>query len=227
MRYFAVITAGGSGTRMKSKLPKQFIQIDGKPIIHRTIELFTQLDFPVEIILVLPHAYIDLWKEYYIKNNLIFSHIIVEGGLTRYHSVRAALAKVPDDVVVAVHDGVRPIVPKELLTKLFKYKIDENCAGVVPVLPVVESLRKKIYGEGGAVVGTQPVQREDFLIVQTPQVFDSTRLKLAYKRPYSPTFTDESTVMESCGYNLDTIEGSKFNLKITTPEDLEFARRLL
>ena len=95
------------------------------------------------------------------------------------------------------------------------------------MLPVVESLRKKIYGEGGIVVGNQPVQREDFLIVQTPQVFDSTRLKLAYKRPYSPTFTDESTVMESCGYNLDTIEGSKFNLKITTPEDLEFARRLL
>ena len=113
------------------------------------------------------------------------------------------------------------------MAKLFKYPITEKCAGVIPVLPVVESMRKKQYAEDGAVAGTSPVTREDYLLVQTPQVFDSTRLKLAYKKPYSPSFTDDASVMESSGYIFDTIEGSRFNIKITTPEDLKYASRLL
>ena len=227
MKYYAVITAGGVGKRMKARVPKQFLPLEGKPILLRTIELFTNLDLPVEIVLVLPPSHIDEWKDYYNSHNLVFPHTIVPGGLTRFHSVRAALQVIPDGAVVAVHDGVRPFVPAELIRRLFLYPINEKCAGVIPVLNIAESMRKKVYSEDGAVSGTVPAVREDYLLVQTPQVFDSTRLKAAYEKPYSPSFTDDATVMESNGFSFDTVEGSKFNLKITTPEDLKFATRLL
>ena len=225
MEYYAVITAGGVGKRMKSRVPKQFLELDGKPILLRTVELFSRLDFPVNVVLVLPPSHIEEWKEIYNKSNIMIPHRIVPGGITRFHSVRSAVET--DGAVVAVHDGVRPIVPVELLAKLFKYPITEKCAGVIPVIQVVESMRKKLYGEGGEVEGTFPVTREDYLLVQTPQVFDSTRLKLAYKKPYSPSFTDDASVMESSGYSFSTVEGSRFNIKITTQEDLKYAARLL
>ena len=227
MKYYVVITAGGVGRRMKAGIPKQFLDLDGKPILLRTIELFTSLDLPLEIVLVLPPSHIEMWKEYYNSHNLMFPHTIVPGGITRFHSVRSALEVIPDGAVVAVHDGVRPIVPQELLMELLTYPIDEKCAGVIPVVTVVESMRKKIVDKDGRQIGTHPVTRENYMLVQTPQVFDSTRLKLAYKKPYSPAFTDDATVMESSGYCFDTVEGSKFNLKITTQDDLRFARLLL
>ena len=227
MEYYAVITAGGVGKRMKARVPKQFLPLDGKPILLRTLELFSGLDIPVKIVLVLPSSHIEAWKETYNKSGSTVPHAIVAGGLTRFHSVRAALDTIPDGAVVAVHDGVRPIVPPELLNKLFTYPLSEKCSGVIPVLNVVDSMRRKDYSESGEVTGTTPVVREDYLLVQTPQVFDSTRLKLAYKKPYSPSFTDDASVMESSGYSFDTIEGSRFNIKITNPEDLAFATRLL
>ena len=227
MEYYAVITAGGVGKRMKSRVPKQFLSLDGKAILLRTLELFSALDIPVKIVLTLPSSHIEEWKESYNKSGSTVPHSIVPGGLTRFHSVRAALDTIPDGAVVAVHDGVRPIVPPELLTRLFTYPFSGKCAGVIPVLSVVESMRRKVYSETGEVVGTTPVTREDYLLVQTPQVFDSTRLKLAYKKPYSPSFTDDASVMESSGYGFDTIEGSRFNIKITNPEDLDFASRLI
>ncbi len=227
MKYYAVITAGGVGKRMKSKTPKQFLDLDGKPILLRTIELFTNLDMDVEIVLVLPPGHVEIWKDYYNRHGLIFPHTIVTGGITRFHSVRAALDIIPDGAVVAVHDGVRPIVPQSLITELFTYPLSQDCAGVIPAVPVVESMRQKTVDANGVQTGTRPVTREDYLLVQTPQVFDSTRLKLAYKKPYSPNFTDDATVMESSGYKFDIIEGSKFNLKITTRDDLKFANLLL
>lgn len=227
MEYYAVISAGGVGKRMKARVPKQFLDLEGKPILVRTVELFGSLDFPVNVILVLPPSHIDEWKDCCNRYNVMVPHRIVAGGLTRFHSVRAALEIVPDGAVVAVHDGVRPIVPPELLNRLFTYPLSEKCAGVIPVLNVVESMRRKVYSEDGEVAGTTPVVREDYLLVQTPQVFDSTRLKLAYKKPYSPSFTDDASVMESSGYSFDTVEGSRFNIKITNPEDLGFASRLL
>lgn len=237
MKRYAIITAGGTGTRMGAKVPKQFLELDGKPILLKTIELFTKLrfseeefrkkqDFEVEIILVLPHDHIETWQRYCVSHDLWFKHTLVEGGITRFHSVRAALQMVPDGAVVAVHDGVRPFVPGEMIKRMLRYEFNESIAGVVPVMPVVESVRRKISDADGRVISTVSANREDFILVQTPQVFDSTRLKLAYKRPYSSRFTDDASVMESSGCKLDTIEGSRLNLKITTQSDLLLARAI-
>jgi 2-C-methyl-D-erythritol 4-phosphate cytidylyltransferase len=222
-KYYAIITAGGSGTRMGSMVPKQFLELAGKPILLRTLELFTELDREVEMILVLPPRYIKNWQDYCVKNQLWFKHVIVEGGLTRFHSVKAALEFVPDNAVVAVHDGVRPFVPRELVQEMLDYDFSEKYAGIIPILPMVDSMREKILDSEGEMIGSRPVPRDNYFIVQTPQVFDSTRLKRAYKKPYSPTFTDDATVIESAGYSVDTCEGSRLNLKITTPEDLKEA----
>ena len=195
---------------------------DGKPI---PIGIFQWVIDP-RLGTVIPAENNDTIVHNYQNNNLYFPHTIVAGGMTRFHSVRAALEEIPDGAVVAVHDGVRPIVPDELLMELLTHPLDEKCAGVIPVISVVESMRKKEFSEDGVQTGSHPVVRENYVLVQTPQVFDSTRLKQAYKKPYSPAFTDDATVMESSGYSFDMIEGSKFNLKITTRDDLEFARRL-
>lgn len=208
---------------MGATVPKQFLELGGKPILLRTLELFTSLSREVNIILVLPHSYVNNWQEYCVKNRLWFKHIIVEGGLTRFHSVKAALELVPNNVVVAVHDGVRPFVPQELIEDMFDYKFTEKSAGIIPVLPVADSMREKVFGADGDMTGSKPVPRENYFVVQTPQVFDSTRLKMAYKKPYSPTFTDDATVIESAGYSIDTCLGNRLNLKITTPEDLSEA----
>ncbi len=237
MKRYAIITAGGSGTRMGAKVPKQFLELDGKPILLRTIELFTKLpfteeefrkgeNFETDIILVLPHDHIEGWQKYCVSHDLWFKHTIVEGGITRFHSVRAALHMVPDGAIVAVHDGVRPFVTNEMIKKMMRYEFDENVAGVIPVMPVVESMRRKIFDADGNEIATASANRDDYILVQTPQVFDSTRLKLSYKKPYSPKFTDDASVMESSGYKLDTIEGSKLNLKITTQADLLLARAI-
>lgn len=206
---------------MQSKIPKQFLEIEGRPILLKTIEKFLTLEREVELILVLPKAYIGYWQNYCVSNDLWFKHTIVEGGFTRFHSVRAALKYVPEEAIVAVHDGVRPFVGQTLINKMLDYQFDSNIAGVIPVLPVVDSLRKKSYNSKGEVTSTTGVNREDYIVVQTPQVFDSTRLKEAYSRPYSTLFTDDASVMEAAGYHIDTILGDRGNIKITTPEDLK------
>lgn len=238
MKHYVIITAGGSGKRMGARIPKQFLELDGKPILLRTIELFTNLgftegerkrgeEFDVEIILVLPQANIAQWQEFCVANGLWFKHIIVEGGMTRFHSVRAALEYVPDGAVVAVHDGVRPFVPQEMIKTMFRHRFDGEIAGVIPVMPVIESMRRRIYDADGNEISTTSANRDDFILVQTPQVFDSTRLRKAYKKPYSPDFTDDASVMESSGYRFDTVAGSKLNIKITTQDDLLAAKAII
>lgn len=224
MKTYVIISAGGAGKRMGAKVPKQFLELDGKPILLRTIELFTSLDIQPEIILVLPALYIKKWQEYCVKNNLWIKHTIVEGGITRFHSVKSALKHVENKSIVVVHDGVRPFVPREMIEKMLDFKFTEQYAGIIPVLPIEESVREKVYDENGDMSGSRPVQRENFFTVQTPQIFDSTRLKLAYKRPYSQAFTDDASVLEASGCKVEICRGSKMNLKITTPEDLAEAK---
>ena len=225
---YVIITAGGVGKRMGGKTAKQFIELEGKPVLLRTREMFRGLSPDINIILTLPQEYKEYWRNYCFENGLWFRHTIVSGGITRFHSVKNALEHVPEGAVVAVHDGVRPFVPHEMLVSLLGYNFaKEGVAGVIPVMPSIESMRIRTYGEDGMPNGSRTVNRDEYMFVQTPQVFDSTILKDCYKKPYSPTFTDDASVVESNGYKVATSPGSRFNIKLTTPEDLVMARIFL
>ena len=225
---YVIVTAGGVGRRMGGNMAKQFLELEGKPVLLRTIEMLRNALPTVNIILTLPQEYKEYWRNYCFENNLWFRHTVVSGGITRFHSVKNALEHVPQGAVVAVHDGVRPFVPKEMLHALVKYDFaKENVAGVIPVMPSIESMRMWTYGQDGMPNGSKTVNRDEYMFVQTPQVFDSTILKECYKKPYSPEFTDDASVVESCGYKVATAPGSRFNIKLTTPEDLVMARIFL
>ena len=225
---YIIITAGGVGRRMGGKTAKQFIELAGKPVLLRTIDTFRKWYPNANIILTLPQEYKEYWRNYCFENNLWFKHIIASGGITRFHSVKNALEYVPDGALVAVHDGVRPFVPKRVLASLFGFDFaKEGVAGVIPVMPSIESMRIYTYGADGMPDGSRTVNRDEYMFVQTPQVFDSTILKECYKKPYSPAFTDDASVVESSGYKVATTQGSRFNIKLTTPEDLLLARMFL
>lgn len=215
----AIIVAAGSGSRMKSKLPKQFVEINGKPILRHTIEKFLSLSFPVEIIVVLSDEYKDYWKQYCRDNDFLKRYSMPSGGITRFHSVKNALNYVPNNSIVAIHDGVRPFVNADFLELLFSQA--EACGAVAPVVPIVESIREI------SPQGSIPVDRSKFLAVQTPQVFKSEIIKSAYSQTYKTSFTDDITVVQEASYPITTIEGLRYNFKITTPEDMIIAKALL
>lgn len=216
---YAVIVAAGSGTRMNSKLPKQFIEIAGKPLLRHTVEKFLAMDVPVEIIIVMSDEYKDRWKSYCRRSDFLEKYILPTGGFTRFHSVKNALEYVPDGALVAVHDGVRPFVTPEFLEGLFEEA--EKCGAVAPAVPLVESIRE-MSGDG-----TVPADRSRFLSVQTPQVFHSEILRKAYGQSYDTSFTDDLTVVQKAGFPIKLVDGLRYNVKITTPEDLELAEALL
>jgi 2-C-methyl-D-erythritol 4-phosphate cytidylyltransferase len=225
---YVIVTAGGVGRRMGGNMAKQFLELEGKPVLLRTIEMLRNALPTVNIILTLPQEYKEYWRNYCFENNLWFRHTVVSGGITRFHSVKNALEHVPQGAVVAVHDGVRPFVPKEMLHTLLNYDFaKENVAGVIPVMPSIESMRMWTYGQDGMPDGSKTVNRDEYMFVQTPQVFNSTILKECYRCPYSPSFTDDASVVESGGYKVATAPGSRFNIKLTTPEDLVMARIFL
>ena len=168
---------------------------------------------------MLPAAQKDWWRNYCRQNGFLERYTMVSGGITRFHSVQNALAYVGDDGVVAVHDGVRPMLSRELLQRLF------DAAGeypaVIPAVPVVESVRRM---DGDL---SSPVNRDGLVLVQTPQLFDAGLLKAAYRQPFSPAFTDDASVVEAAGGTVHIIPGDRINLKITTPDDLAHAASLL
>ena len=218
-KYYAIIVAGGTGSRMGGNLPKQFMMLGDKPIIVHTIERFLSLSFPVEIILVLPSAYREYWKDYCFENNITFPHTLVSGGITRFHSVKNALKYLPADVVVAVHDGVRPFVRKEFLEKM--YRLGEEKGAVTPVLKPTDSLRRKCPENKEYSV---PVVRDEYLLLQTPQVFHSKILINAYEQAYSPAFTDDVSVVQKRGNEILFTPGNRLNIKITNSEDMLLAQ---
>ena len=225
---FVIIMAAGSGTRMGAGSPKQFLELGGKAILQRTIEIFLEACPGITVITVLPQDFISYWREYCLDRNFVCPQILVSGGITRFHSVRNALEFVPDGAVVAVHDGVRPFVPKEMLRNVMEFDFArEGVAGVIPVMPSVESMRIRTYDAVGMPDGSRTVNRDEYMFVQTPQVFDSTILRECYKQAYSPAFTDDASVVESSGYKIATTGGSRFNIKLTTPEDMVMANVFL
>jgi 2-C-methyl-D-erythritol 4-phosphate cytidylyltransferase len=227
-KQYIIITAGGTGSRMSSNIAKQFLEIDGKPILLRTIEQFFSFSCNFELIIVLKSEQKEYWKKYCASHEIFFRHTLVSGGMTRFHSVRNALEYVPDGAIAIVHDGVRPFVSKELLNTMLSINfIEKGYDGLIPVLPAVESMREKSYDTIGNEIGSHSVDRSHFITVQTPQIFDSTKLKTAYKQAYIPEFTDDASVMERMGYKIMTCNGSRLNIKITTPEELQICRLLL
>lgn len=220
VRKFAVILAGGEGRRMGASVPKQFLEICGKPILRHTVERFLEYDPEIGIVTVIPSRYKEMWRHYCEESGFLEKYAMPSGGITRFHSVQNALAGIPDGALVAVHDGVRPMISTEFIASLFD-KAEETGAAI-PVLPVVESLRR-IMPDGGS----SAVDRASFVSVQTPQVFRSEILRRAYSQPYSPAFTDDASAVEACGQKISLCEGRRENIKITTPYDLTLARAFL
>lgn len=222
MKRYAVIVAGGQGVRMGADRPKQFLEIGGKPILRHTIEHFLAFDPSVELILVLPAAQKDWWRDYCRQHAFLDRYTMVSGGITRFHSVLNALRYVGDEGLVAVHDGVRPLAGAAMLSRLFDAAA--RCKAVIPVVPVVDSLRR-MEGEGDEL--SVPVSREGMVRVQTPQIFDAGILKEAYRQPFMTSFTDDASVVEAFGVRVHAVLGESTNLKITTPDDLQVAAALL
>ena len=220
MKRYAVIVAGGQGVRMGADRPKQFLEIGGKPILRHTIERFLSFDPDIEVIVVLPEAQKAWWRDYCRQNGFLERYSMVSGGITRFHSVQNALKYVGDEGVVAVHDGVRPLIRRDLLERTFEAA--QQWRAVVPAVPVVESMRK-MEGEEDSV----PVSRDGMMLVQTPQLFDAGLLKNAYRQAFSTAFTDDASVVEASGVRVHIVPGDRINVKITTPDDLQLAVGLL
>lgn len=222
---YLIFMAAGSGSRMGADLPKQFIEVSGKAILHITMERFIEHVPDIKIITVLPPAYIDYWKNYCYTHNFNYTQVLVKGGITRFHSVKNALEKIPEDVLVAVHDGVRPFVSKQLILDLFKHA--ESAPGVVPIVPCVDTMKVlENDGTGNLVNMGEKVERSKLFAVQTPQVFKSEILKEAYLQPYAIDFTDDASVVENKKINLSYVLGERFNIKLTSPDDLTLAKAL-
>ena len=219
---YVIIVAGGKGLRMGGDIPKQFLPISGKPVLMRTLERFHEYSPTLSIILVLPKEQQDYWKELCKEYSFTVEHTIANGGETRFHSVQNGLALIPDGEqgVVGVHDGVRPFVSTEVIRRC--YDTARTAKAVIPVTPVVETLRYV-----GGVGADRNVLRSDFRLVQTPQTFDIQLLKEANRQEYSEAFTDDASVVEGIGATLTMVDGNRENIKITTPFDLKIAEVLI
>ena len=220
---YVIFTAAGSGTRMKATEPKQFMLLDGLPVLHRSIFAFLDACPDVKVVTVLPKEHISRWEELCLKYPLNVPQRIVPGGITRFHSVKNALAKVPDDAVVAVHDGVRPLVSAALIREMFARM--ETCRALIPVIPVTDTLKSLERGADGALKssGLPDPDRGKVFGAQTPQMFLSEELKAAYTLPYDTSYTDDASVAARYGIPLSFIEGERKNIKLTTPEDMGLA----
>jgi len=216
---FAIIVAGGKGERMQTDIPKQFIEIQGKPILMYSIENFIRYDISIQIILVLPTGQIEFWHTLCKKHAFEIPHKIVTGGQSRFDSVKKGLDAVNLPALIAVHDGVRPLVSVETIIRCFKGA--EKYGTAIPVIELVDSIRQITE------TGNQSVDRNTYKLVQTPQIFNGELLKKAYKQEFSTLFTDDASVVEAMGTKIHLVEGNRENIKITTEFDLRIAEIMM
>ena len=230
-RRYVIIMAAGSGTRMGADRPKQFLEIGGKAILQKTMEVFLQASPGISVVTVLPEAFIDYWKDYCYKRNFTCPQILVKGGITRFHSVRNALERIPEGALVAVHDGVRPLITGRLVEEMFAQA--ETHPTLIPVIPCVDTMKvlsKRTQPSGEDVLETVPGAVADRSVLygaQTPQIFHSEVLKEAYAQPYDTAFTDDASVVEKYGKSLSYTMGERLNIKITTTDDLILAEAIM
>lgn len=225
-RKFVIIMAAGSGTRMGAQMPKQFLELDGKAILQRTIEVFLEACPGISVITVLPQDHIGYWREYCLDRNFICPQILVHGGITRFHSVRNALDRVPEGALVAVHDGVRPLLSPQMVREMFRKA--ESVPALIPVVPCVDTMKvlEMKDGELSSIPGAV-ADRSVLYGAQTPQIFHSEIIKEAYSMAYDTSFTDDASVLEKYGKSLSFHIGERLNIKITTQDDLLLARAVL
>ena len=225
--FFAIITGGGSGTRMGAGIPKQFLEFsEGKCILQASIERFLEACPDATVVTVLPKDHIGYWKLYCLEHNFTVKQLIVEGGFTRFHSVKNALARIPDGAIVAIHDAVRPFVSPELIRSMRETAEEKGSA--IPVLPATDTLKYlDKTAEGLKECGEKDPDRSRIFGAQTPQVFRSEDIKKAYSQAFDTLFTDDASVAKSKGIPLTFVEGERFNIKITTKEDLILSQAIL
>jgi 2-C-methyl-D-erythritol 4-phosphate cytidylyltransferase len=218
-REYAVIVAAGSGTRMNSDIPKQYLPVKGLPVVMHTIRAFIDYSPDISIITVLAEKDHDYWKELCLRFRFDYPVMLANGGKTRFQSVRNGLSLAGNSGLVAIHDGVRPLVDKSIIGASFHLAALHGCA--IAAVRLKESLRITDKDE------TRTVDRSKYRLIQTPQTFQVEIIKRAYQQPENPSFTDDASVAEKAGYKISLFEGSYKNIKITTPEDLKFAEALL
>lgn len=219
MTYYAIIVAGGSGSRMKSDVPKQFLLLNGKPVIMHTVEAFYHSACRPEIILVLNPETFEQWNELCKQYHFDIPVITVAGGANRFDSVKNGLEYVTKEAIVAVHDAVRPVISEDLICRSFAEA--EKNGTAIPAIKSKDSVRK------GAEDSSEAVNRDEIFLVQTPQTFNSIILKRAYEQPFEESFTDDASVVEKWGEQIRMIEGDARNIKITFPQDLLLAEYFL
>lgn len=218
MKKHVIIVAGGKGLRMGGDIPKQFLPIAGKPVLMRTLEAFHAYDASIHIILVLPISQQAYWKELCQEYHFELPYDLANGGETRFHSVKNGLALVEGEGLVGVHDGVRPFVSREVIARCYDEALIKKA--VIPVIGVVETVRHLIGEE------SETVPRDQYKLVQTPQVFDASLLHQAYEQEFTELFTDDASVVEALGEKVYLVEGNRENVKLTTPFDLKLAEML-
>jgi 2-C-methyl-D-erythritol 4-phosphate cytidylyltransferase len=219
LKKYVLIVAGGYGSRMGSDVPKQFISIAGKPILIHTFEAFLKYSQDLIFILILPADQIDNWRKICVENSFSTPHIIKEGGATRFQSVKKGLEIIKEDGLVAIHDGVRPCVPQEVISSSFL--IAKSKGSAIASVSIRESIRKVVGNN------SQVMNRNDFVVIQTPQTFPINLIQKAYEIHEQDFFTDDASVYETAGMPVNLIEGSYSNIKITTKDDLRIAEAFL
>ena len=212
MNKSVIIVAGGNGSRMGGDLPKQFLLLENYPVLMWTILNFIRYESTIEVVVALPESQINYWNELCLKYNFAYPHRVVAGGETRFQSVKNGVAALGITDLVAVHDGVRPLVSQLTISNCFNQA--EALGAAIPVLPVNETLRT------GTMEESQTVDRTQFYTVQTPQIFKVEIIKAAYSQTWEPSFTDDASVVEQAGYPIRMVLGNRDNIKITHPEDL-------
>lgn len=216
---FALIVAGGKGTRIKSRLPKQFLELHGKPILMHTLDAFFRYSEKIQIVLVLPEDDFQTWRDLCDRYRYQQPVILQKGGETRFQSVKNGLEKIEGPGLVAIHDGVRPLVSEDIIGASFRLAAVHQSA--VAAVRLKESIRMTDQDN------TKAVDRSRFRLIQTPQTFSIDLIKQAYQLKEDTTLTDDASVAERLGHTISLFEGSYLNLKITTPEDLIVAEALM
>ncbi len=214
----ALIVAGGKGTRIKSVLPKQFIELNGKPVLLHTLEAFIRYSPSIRIVLVLPEDDFEIWRSICEKFEFNYPVTLQKGGETRFQSVKNGLQNITEGLV-AIHDGVRPLVSEDIIGASFRLAAILKCA--IAAVRLKESIRMTDQDN------TKAVDRSRFRLIQTPQTFDVSLIKKAYEQKEEISFTDDASVAERAGNIISLFEGSYENIKITTQEDLIVAKALI